>query len=337
MRLAQQEEVPIEFWGWAGWESFEIRPPHRALWLPRFPMPEYRGSWLFARLAMRLRARRSAVSYVHITDPEGLTSLGDRKLLATVYDLIPLKQGIPRRRIVAWAGYQAYLRALRRVEVYFAISGQTAADLSGLLKVPASKVVVAAPGVEIPPPAVAGGGPERPYFLFVGGPDPNKNLAVLIDALALCRELPQELLVAGRWLPKQVAALEADLQARDLRPRVRHVGFVPDSELLGLVRNATAVVIPSRSEGFGLPVAEGLAAGAVVIHSRIPVLEQTSAGNALTFEPDSAQELAGCLRRTARDWELTDRLRKDGVQRAAALTWDAALERTLAAYGTLGG
>src|SRR2546430_17493323 len=112
---------------------------------------------------------------------------------------------------------------------------------------------------------------------------------------------PEELLIAGQWLPKQVAALEATVASRGLAGRVRHIGFVPDGELAARLRQATAVIIPSRSEGFGLPVGEGLAAGALVAHSRIPVLEDTSAGAAPTFYSDSAEQLGGAPRRgTAR-------------------------------------
>jgi glycosyltransferase involved in cell wall biosynthesis len=334
VRLANQKDVPIEFWGWAGDDSFQAPPPHRAVALPRFPMPEYRGAWLFAQLAMKRRARMSAVRGIHITDPDALTSLGDRKILTTVYDLIPLRQGIGRRQLIGWAGYQVYLRALKNVDTYFAISNQTAADLVDLLKVEKSKVVVAPPGIDLEPSA--GSTPiatTRPYFLFLGGPGPNKNLAVVLDAMALCPELLQELRIAGHWLPKQLAALQSRLDARGLSERVRHVGFAPASELAQLMRSATALVIPSRFEGFGLPVAEGLATGSLVIHSKIPVLEQISAGAALTFGPDSAEELAACLRAAAGDAQLAERLRTQGIARAAQLTWDRAVAATLAAYG----
>jgi alpha-1,3-rhamnosyl/mannosyltransferase len=109
---------------------------------------------------------------------------------------------------------------------------------------------------------------------------------------------------------------------------------VPDAELAALMRGATALVVPSRYEGFGLPVGEGLAAGAVVVHSRIPVLDEVSAGAALTFGPESAEELAAALRQAASDTRLTGELRQRGIKRAAELTWDAALEATLDAYRT---
>src|SRR5256712_11929323 len=144
--------------------------------------------------------------------------------------------------------------------------------------------------------------------------------------------LAEELLVAGHWLPQQVAALEATVASRGLAGRVRHIGFVPDGELAVRLRDATAVVIPSRSEGFGLPVGEGLAAGALVVHSRIPVLEDTSAGAALTFDPDSAEQLAESLRRASAGGADTRELRARGLRRAQDLDRGGAVGAALDSF-----
>ena len=296
-------------------------------------MPEYRGAWYFAQVAMRRRSRLSEVRAAHITDPDALTVLGGRTMLTTVYDLIPLREGISRRRILAWAGYRSYLRALQRVETLFAISAQTASDVVELLRIPTDRIVVVPPGIDLHPSlegSIAGG--STPYFLFIGGPNPNKNLAVVLDALVMCPELAGELRVTGRWLPKQLAGLKQQLAAMGLSNRVRHLGFVPSGALPLLMRQATALVVPSRYEGFGLPVGEGLAAGAFVIHSRIPVLEEVSAGAALTFDPGSPEQLAACLKRAAGDPNVQRDLRTKGARRAQELTWDAGVERTIASY-----
>jgi glycosyltransferase involved in cell wall biosynthesis len=243
-----------------------------------------------------------------------------------------LKEGISPTRVIAWAGYQAYLRALRRVDLLFAISNHTAGDLEKILGLSRDRIVVAAPGIDLTPSEGEPVAPSSPYFLFLGGPNPNKNLGLLLDAFAMCRELPEELRVAGRWLPRQVSALEATIHANGLAGRVRHVGFIATAQLPGLMRNATALVVPSLDEGFGLPVGEALAAGAVVIHSAIPVLDETSAGSALTFDPHSADDLAACLRKASADTALTRDLRARGRQRARELTWDDAVTRTIDAY-----
>jgi glycosyltransferase involved in cell wall biosynthesis len=331
-RIAAQTEIPIEFWGWKNGQPFETPPPHRSLWLPRPPLPQYRGAWAFAQLAMKLRARMSRVKTVHITDPDALTPMAGRKLMATVYDLIPLKEPASRRRLIANAGYRSHLGGLRRVDTLFAISQQTADDLVELLQIPIDRILIARPGVDLPPSHEPTARAERPYFLYVGGPNPNKNLELVLDAMAACPDLSEELQIAGHWLPKQVEALNTRLVADGLAGRARHVGFVPSSALSDLMRGATALVIPSLSEGFGLPVAEGLAAGALVVHSDLAVLRETSAGAALIFAPRSLADLARCLRQAAGNPDLTENLRRLGLERAKELTWDAAVETTLAAY-----
>ena len=331
-RLAAQTEIPIEFWGWAGDQPFQPAPPHRGLWLARFPMPEYRGAWVVAQLAMKLRARRSRVRAVHITDPGALTGFAGRRLLATVYDLIPLRQAGTWRRPIERAGYQAFLHGLRSVDMFLPISNQTGNELVELLGALDGRLLVAPPGIDPVPGAEPASAAARPYFLFLGGPNPNKNLPLLLQALALTSDLREELLIAGRWLPRQIAALEGQVESLGLSNRVRHLGYVPAPALPGLMRSATALVIPSTEEGFGLPVGEGLAAGALVAHSRIPVLRETSAGSALTFDPHSAAELAGCLREAAAKSPFSADLRRRGTERAKRLTWDLAVENVLTAY-----
>jgi glycosyltransferase involved in cell wall biosynthesis len=331
LRLAEQTDIPIEFWGWSGETAFEARPPHSVLALRRVPMPEYRGGWVFAQLAMRRRAQRSKVRAVHITDPSALTALRKHAVMTTVYDLIPLREGQTSQRAIARAGYRSYLNALKTADTLFAISNETAADLVDLLHLPGERIRIARPGVDLPPSTGRSAPRSRPYFLFIGGPNPNKNLANLLEAMKFCAELPEELLIAGHWLPKQIDALNA-LVANGLSSRVRHIGFVPAGELADLMRDATALVVPSLMEGFGLPVAEGLAAGALVLHSRLPVLEETSAGAALTCDATSAGGLAACLRQASVDPMLASTLRRRGLDRARELTWDAAVSTTLASY-----
>jgi glycosyltransferase involved in cell wall biosynthesis len=172
-----------------------------------------------------------------------------------------------------------------------------------------------------------------PYFLYVGSADPHKNLSLLLQAFERAAPLPERLLFAGPWYGDDLPSLRRWLEARpQLRHRVEYLGFVADGSLAPLVREATEVVVPSRREGFGLPVAEAMAAGGVVVHSRIPVLEEVSQGAALTFDHGSAEELAAALERLSRDAGLRERLRAEGERRARSLTWDAALATTLRAY-----
>ena len=333
--LAAQQEIPIEFWGWHDHQPFDVRPPHRGLWLRRFGLPRSRWSWCIGPLGMRLRGRLSSVSIIHLTDPRAVTPLPARTL-TTVYDLIPLLDPDTDRSTLDWRAYQRYLGRLRQLDGIFAISDQTAQDLQAQLHIPPPPTWVAPPGVELPPadePLTPDGGP---YFLYIGSPDRHKNLPVLIEGFARAGGLPERLLLVGAWHGPNLKMLRGLLAAYPgLAERTSHRGYVPDHELRRLIRGATAVVLPSLFEGFGLPVAEAVAAGGVVIHSRIPVLLEISQSAALSFDPGSPNELAAEMTRVSRDPELRRQLRHEGAVRARALTWQSALTTTVGVYQRL--
>lgn len=161
------------------------------------------------------------------------------------------------------------------------------------------------------------------YLLTVATLEPRKGLEVLIEALARPEAPGLPLLCVGQpgW-----GGLEPDaLAARaGLSPgRVRVLGRVPDGDLAVLLDRATALVVPSRAEGFGLPLLEAMAAGTPVVTSEAPALVEVGGGAARVsaLEP---RALAGALAEVARDGELRARMRDAGRARAADYSWDAA-------------
>jgi glycosyltransferase involved in cell wall biosynthesis len=330
-QLNRQQEVPIEFWGWQR-PPFEVGTSHRGLWIPRPPMTTYRGAWLFAQAWLQLAAARSDVAAVHVSDPNALLVLPGRHMLTTVHDLIPLREGMLTRRVVQRLGYRRYLDALRRADTLFAVSPQTAAEVAALTGRPVDEVIVARVGISAPAAGHSFAPAAMPHFLYIGGPDRHKNLGVLLDAMAALPGITERLIIAGQWTRRQRLSLSRDLERRGLNGRVVHVGFVPTGELERLVRGATAVVMPSRREGFGLPVAEAMARGVPVVHSDIEVLRAVSDGAALTFDPDDPGQLAAALRRLSETPSLREELVAAGLRRAAGMGWEDSIRVTLDAY-----
>src|SRR5262249_38094053 len=101
---------------------------------------------------------------------------------------------------------------------------------------------------------------DAPYFLFVGTLEPRKNVTRLIDAWRnVYARLHVPLKIVGRT--------RADFQTPTSEPGLQLLGELPDSALPVLYSGATAVLYPSLYEGFGLPVLEAMAHGALVITS----------------------------------------------------------------------
>ena len=109
--------------------------------------------------------------------------------------------------------------------------------------------------------------------------------------------------------------------------RLRLLGRLHDADLASAMQGATALVAPSRSEGFGLPVLEAFAAGVPVICSDAPALVELSGGAALVVPREDPAALAGALGSLLTDPDAASEMRERGIRRAAAFSWSTAAER----------
>jgi glycosyltransferase involved in cell wall biosynthesis len=164
--------------------------------------------------------------------------------------------------------------------------------------------------------------PER-FLLTVATLEPRKGLDVLLAALGSPGAPDLPLLCAGQpgWGGQDPLAMAA---AAGLPPgRVRLLGRVSDPDLAVLLRRATALVVPSRAEGFGLPLLEAMAVGTPVVTSDAPALVEVG-GGAARVAPLDPQALARALAEVTSDDALQARMAAAGRARAAAYDWDSA-------------
>ncbi|MBT2552818.1 glycosyltransferase [Arthrobacter sp. ISL-5] len=103
---------------------------------------------------------------------------------------------------------------------------------------------------------------QRPYFLYVGNLKPHKNFDVLLEAL---RKRPEHSLVA---IINDKANAEAAIELSGLSAQARVVSGVSDIELAELYRGSIGLLMPSLTEGFGLPAVESLSCGRAVAYSK---------------------------------------------------------------------
>ena len=236
-------------------------------------------------------------------------------VIVTVHDLIHLHQ--PMRNPLAPVYARAMIgRAVRKAARVLTVSQAVKAQLERELG--AKNVVVTPNGVD---PVFTPGGlkPAAPRFLFVGNDKAHKNLETVLAALERVPEA--SLTLVGASFDRY----------RD-RERVEVRGFVPLEELVALYRGATALVMPSLEEGFGLPAAEAMACGTAVITSKDAALMEITGDAALHVDARDAGALADAMRRVASDADLRAELSSRGLERARFFTWRRCAEITREAF-----
>src|SRR5882672_8277905 len=244
------------------------------------------------------------------------------KITATLYDMTCWLA--PDTHTAAnVAGAKRFARnVLARADRMIAISESTRADSVQVLGLKPDRIEVIYPGVA---DAFFGAAPVRrkkPYILFVGTIEPRKNLNVLLDAYArLTPSLREEfdLVVAGSpgWGDAgALTRLRSGLQG------VQYLGYVPEQDLPGLTAGATVFVYPSLYEGFGLPLAQAMAAAVPAITSNVSSLPEVGGDGALLVDPRSVAELGSALQRLLLSPKLRAELGAKGACRAQQYRWD---------------
>lgn len=180
-----------------------------------------------------------------------------------------------------------------------------------------------------------------PLVLYVGGISPHKNLDGLVRAMAHLGDRSWHLALVGdtagdgfHACAPQIEALAKEL---GLAQRVTFTGYVPDDDLVDLYGAATMLVLPSMSEGFGLPVVEAMACGLPVAASRRGSLPEVVGDAGLLFDPGEPRDVARAVGALLEDAELRGRLRQAGLERARTFSWREAARRMLGILESLTG
>lgn len=276
-------------------------------------------------LARRKAAQLGADIY-HSPLLRGPLSKGRPPFVITVHDLVPVRWPETMPRWHRWYTGLVMRRLLDAADRIITPSRDTADDLTTLLGVTADKIRVVPNGVDTlffdkSGPVAANGR----YVLFVGTPEPRKNLHRLVSAMSVLRErgFSERLVVVGSggWG-----------NGPDLGGSVEHVGRVDDEKLHSLYANASCLALPSLHEGFGLPAVEAMAAGTPVVAGNAGALPEITGGAGVLVDPQSVPSIADGIERAIAD---RDRLVALGRRRAKDFTWDRAAALTAEVYREL--
>jgi glycosyltransferase involved in cell wall biosynthesis len=171
------------------------------------------------------------------------------------------------------------------------------------------------------------------FLLYVGAQVPRKNLVRFVEALKIVHlhGLQISLVLAGPP-GEDSGAIRAKAESLGIGHWVMSTGYLEDSDIRNTYRLATAFVMPSLCEGFGMPLIEAMASGVPIAASQASAIPEVCRDAAVYFQPGSAESMAEKVVSVIEDDNLRKRLIARGKERARDFSWQRAAAETLAFY-----
>ncbi len=297
-------------------------------------------------------SRADELDLYHVTSPLMadilIPAVAPCPVVATLLDAIPAVMHEKRQPLLSseeWERYQQRVATLRLWQGYAAISGATADDCLRHFSLKEERVVVTYVPIEQRP--LARWDPQKlqdvcmrlelepGYVLSVTGFHRRKNFEALFGAYGrLPRRLQERasLVIVCQLRPEERLELEKMAERAGCLPRVKFLGYIGDEEFSAVLANAGVMFFPSRYEGFGLPVAEAMAAGVPVVTSNCSSLPEVAGEAAETCDPDDHAGFAKALMRILESPDYAAELRAKGFAQVTQFSPENYVERLLGCY-----
>ncbi len=302
-------------------------------------VPARRMWWEGTRLSEWIR--RADVDLFHATWNYGIPARCPVPALLTIHDLIPWDDaGGSLSRSFQSACYRHAVRAsVRRAKLISTVSEFSRIQLLHKLAVDGDRVVVAHNGVDIPsscPPGPMASADDQ-YVLYVGGHEDRKNLETVLAAMESYWErfdlrLELHLTGQGPTLSKPAKDVLNRIRRAGKDASIRFLGTLDDQSLAGQYASATALLMLSRAEGFGLPVLEALSHGCPVIAANAGALPEVVGNAGLLVDCHNAVGAAEAIRLLITSPQEAGRIAGLGRRRAESFSWDRSIEAYHALY-----
>jgi glycosyltransferase involved in cell wall biosynthesis len=236
-----------------------------------------------------------------------------------------------------------YRRSARAAARILTDSGFSAREISEAYAIDPARITVAPLGVgsgfapgDSDAPIDLPAGVTTPFLLHVGDLHTRRNLPIVVDAVLDARRhfggaAAVSLVLAGvdRGVGDGLCAIAAEAGVPEA---VVRLGAVEDDRLSVLYRAASALVYPSRYEGFGLPLLEAMASGTPVIASRAASIPEVLGDCGILLDPDDRGGWTDAIVRVLNDERLRADLHERGVARAATFSWARTARVTYGVY-----
>ncbi len=258
------------------------------------------------------------------------------KFIVTIHDLIhhnfSQESATTKNPIVYKLKRTAYKitikNAVKKASGIIVPSNFVKAEVVSTFKIPQSKITVTYEAAE-EEYFQAKSTRDGRYLLYVGNLYPHKNLEVVLNALEDIRDLKLVIVCPRNVFFKRI---NKSIKEKKLEDKVFIHDFQNTQNLVKLFERATAYIVPSLSEGFGIPGLNAMAAKIPTIASDIPPLREIYQTAALYFDPNNQQDLVNKINELSKNKTLQKKLINQGSQVAKKYSWKNMAEKTLYLY-----
>jgi glycosyltransferase involved in cell wall biosynthesis len=172
----------------------------------------------------------------------------------------------------------------------------------------------------------------KQFIMYVGRPQPHKNLDRLLDAFKELQTKNPELYLVLAGKKDALYKRHERRVNRDNIDNVVFTDFVSEGQLRWLYEHCGAYVFPSLSEGFGLPGLEAMLHGAPVVSSNATCLPEIYGDAAEYFDPLSVEDMSAKIKKVLTNEKRRKELIKLGKKQAGKYSWQRMATQTLAIY-----
>lgn len=170
----------------------------------------------------------------------------------------------------------------------------------------------------------------EPYILYVGGYDQRKNVDCLVQAFNQAAMAHYSLVIIAQKIWGFPVLFEK-WQKLSCFPRL-HLLEVATEEIPAFYRKADFFVNPSLHESFSLQLVEAMACGTPLLASNREAIPEILGDAGLLFDPEDLAELSQLMKKLSTDAALKTSLRKRGLERVTAFSWEKTARETLQVY-----
>lgn len=167
--------------------------------------------------------------------------------------------------------------------------------------------------------------------VFLGRLSPSKGIADLIEIWKkVCEILPEaRLAIIGGGSLEEKNNLLKKIKKHNLEKNIEILGFLGDDEVISILKSGKFFLFPSHEEGWGIAIAEAMAAGLPVVSWNLPVYQEVFENHTLQMKENNIGEFSSKVIELFKDNALREKLSSEGKEFVKKYSWKKVAEREM--------